>query len=750
MKDSIIKFNAKKCREYVLAFGNLCFFLLYFYAVFHLVRTLFSPWKRVYIRKSVPGFSLNEFGSRLSFNLVSVGIGLILRLAVITIYLVSQIIILILVLPVFFVFILLTVTVLYPVYVIRPTDEEVKQKLETEFLKYRLLKPENRTAVETWFNRYYETYIHKAQWWRLQWLFNQPPLTQNWSTGYTVTLDKYTTDLTRLLPHFRNLVGRKKEIDQIEQILAKSEESNVVLVGEGGVGKNTILEEMAKRMYFGKTSGYLAYKRMVEVHLDQLLSESFDIDRKKETVRDIFAEAIAAGNIVIVINNFDRYVADVQGRIDLTSVIEPFARTNRIQCIGVTNPFLYQKFVFPNEKIRNIFQKVDVFEIGKDEATTIICDAAFAFENNYHVLIPYEVIQTIIEKSDFYITHIPFPEKAIELLDEICASQVKEKPPREVVRLTPEIVDEILSAKLHLPTSLTEDIRQKLTQLEPALSTAIIDQPEAVAKTAASVQKSFLLIGKRTKPLATLLFLGPTGVGKTQTAKVLTNFFFGSDKYLYRFDMSQFQSGGDIPKLIGSVDTGQPGLLTETIRNNPYGVLLLDEFEKADGKFINIFLTVLDEGYFTDSFGKRVDCKNLIVIATSNAGSELLYKEASDTSKAEKLDDRKLIDYIIREKIYSPELLNRFDQIIVFRSLALPSILKIARQEVNAIAENIRKLHHIRLDVSDTYLSDMVNKSYDIRFGARDLERILQDSIENHVAKLLLARSVKDGDTVSL
>jgi ATP-dependent Clp protease ATP-binding subunit ClpC len=750
MKVSIFKFTAQKCREYFLAVGNLCRFLLYFYAVFHLIRTLFSPWKRVYIRKSGPGFSLSEFGSRLSFNLISVTIGLILRLAIITIYLISQITIFISILPLFFIYILLTVTVLYPVYLIRPTDEEVKQKMEQKFLKYRLLKPENRSAVETWFTRYYETYIHKTQWWRLHGLFDQPPLTQNWSTGYTVNLDKYATDLTRLLPHSRNLVGRKKEIDQIEQILAKSEESNVVLVGEDGVGKHTILEEMAKRMYLGKTSGYLAYKRMVEVRLEQLLSENIDTDRKKETVREIFDEAVTAGNIVIVLNTFDRYVADAQGRLDLTSVIEPFVKTNRVQCIGVTTPFLYQKFVFPNTKIRNIFQKVDVFEINKDEAITIICDAAFDFEKQCHVLIPYEVIQTIIEKSDFYITNIPFPEKAIQLLDEICVSQATKQRSDGVITLTTEIVDEILSAKLHLPTSLTEDVRAKLAQLEPALSAEIIDQPEAVAKTAASVQKSFLLIGKRTKPLATLLFLGPTGVGKTQTAKVLTNVFFGSDKYLYRFDMSQFQSSGDIPKLIGATDTGQPGELTEIIRNNPYGVLLLDEFEKADGKFINIFLTVLDEGYFTDGAGKRVDCKNLIVIATSNAGSERLYEQSSDTSKNEKPDDRKLIDYIIREKIYSPELLNRFDEIVVFRSLSLPSILKIARQQVDTIAENIQKLHHIRLDVSDAYLSTIVSRSYDIRFGARDLQRILQESIETHVTKLLLAKSIKDGDTVSL
>ncbi len=750
MKVSIFNFTAQKCREYFLAFGNLCRFLVYFYAVPHLFRTLFSPWKRVYVQKTGPGFSFNEFISRLSFNLISVTIGFILRLAIISIYLISQIIIIVLVLPAFFLFILLTVTVLYPVYLIRPTDQDVKQKMEQEFLKERLLKPENRSAVEMWFTRYYETYIHKTQWWLLHGLFDQPPLTQNWNTGYTVNLDKYATDLTRLLPHYRNLVGRKKEIDQIEQILAKSEESNVVLVGEDGVGKHTILEEMAKRMYLGKTSGYLAFKRMVEVHLDQLLSENIDTDRKKETVRQIFAEAVAAGNIVMVLNNFDQYVADAPGHIDLTSVIEPFVKTNRIQCIGVTTPFLYQKFVFPNTKIRDMFQKIDVFEISEDEAITIICDSAFDFEQKYHVLIPYEVIQTIIERSDFYITNIPFPEKAIELLDEICVNQVTKQDSRNVIPLTPEIVDEILSAKLHLPTSLTEDVRAKLTQLEPALASHIIDQPEAVAKTAASLQKSFVLIGKRTKPLATLLFLGPTGVGKTQTAKELAGFFFGSDKYLYRFDMSEFQSPDDIPKLIGSPDTGQPGELTEVIRNNPYGVLLLDEFEKADGKFINIFLTVLDEGYFTDGAGKQVDCKNLIIIATSNAGSELLYEQNSDTSTTAKPDDRTLIDYIIREKIYSPELLNRFDEIVMFRSLTLPSILKIARQQVNAISQNIQKLHHIRLDVSDTYLSDIIIKSYDIRFGARDLERILQDSIENHITKLLLAKSVKDGNTISL
>ncbi|MCJ7826515.1 AAA family ATPase, partial [Patescibacteria group bacterium] len=659
-----------------------------------------------------------------------------------------QILFFALLIPSAIVFILVSLLILYPLTLVQPSEKELKTIAKNNFLRLRLLKEENRTSVEQWLEHYYQTYKQKKAWWSLSELFAVPPIARDWHMGYTVTLDRYGEELTKPTPYKHHLVGRKKEIDQIEQILSKSEESNVVVVGEEGVGKQTIIEELAKRLYYGQTVGLLAYKRMILVLMGKILSESVDKNQKEELVRQVFSEAAAAGNIILVIRELDRYVSPEPGRIDLSAVIEPFAKTSNVQCIGVTTPFLFQKYLYSNEKIRRIFQKVDVGAVSPDEALQILMDAAYAFEKRFPVILPYETLQAIVEKSEYYITHIPFPEKAVELLDEICATVSQRGKPDGASVIDPSVVDQVLSQKIHVPTTLSEDTKTKLRLLESALSEQIIDQQEAVQKTASTLRRSFLLINKRKKPFATLLFLGPTGVGKTQTAKTIAQFFFGSEKYLYRFDMSSYQSKDDIVLLIGSRDKNQPGLLTESIRNNPYGVLLLDELEKANKDLLNIFLTIIDEGYFTDGFGKPVDCKNLIIVATSNAGSDQIYEELARYVNSK--EEGWLINYLVSKKIFSPEFLNRFDQIVLYRPLEKESIFKIAKREVKKIEITIQKLYHINMTVTDDFLSKLIDREYDRKFGARNMERLIHDNIEDTIAKMILEKKVKEGDTVTL
>ncbi|HEX7543017.1 MAG TPA: AAA family ATPase, partial [Patescibacteria group bacterium] len=349
------------------------------------------------------------------------------------------------------------------------------------------------------------------------------------------------------------------------------------------------------------------------------------------------------------------------------------------------------------------------------------------FENHYKVSIFYEAIKEVIEKSKFYLTYIPFPEKAVDLLDTSCV-YVKQNG-----KVTPEIINQVLTIKTHIPTTITQQMKEKLLNLETLLFSRIIQQDEAINKLSSALRRSFLLIGKRKKPLASFMFLGPTGVGKTETAKAIADVFFTDQidvrtihelslqKYLLRFDMSEFQSKYDIPKLIG--DSTNPGLLTQTVRKQSYGVLLLDEIEKADKDLINIFLTIVDEGYFIDGMGKKVDCKNLIIIATSNAQNE---------------------------NIFPPEFLNRFDGIITFQSLNQQSIKILAKKIINKISIDILKLYKIKVDVSEKTLEIVSQKGYDPRFGARNLERTIRDEIEDKVAKLIFEDKAKPGETISL
>ena len=362
-------------------------------------------------------------------------------------------------------------------------------------------------------------------------------------------------------------------------------------------------------------------------------------------------------------------------------------------------------------------------------------EAAFNFETYHKVIIPYETLVATIEKSEFYLTYIPFPEKAVDLLDTAC-SNIKSSGSHIV---TPEIINQVLTEKTHVPTTISSTMKEKLLNLETLLFSSIISQEDAIKKLASSLRRSFLLIGKRKKPLASFLFLGPTGVGKTQTAKAVNKVFF-SNNSLIRFDMSLYQSKSDIPKLIGDSSTNQPGLLTAAIRGYPYGVLLLDELEKADRDLLNIFLTMLDEGYFTDGFGKHIDCKNLIIIATSNAGNDILYQ--SPTSE--------LIDYLVNHHIFSPEFLNRFDGVIAYHTLDEKALSTIAKKIIDKIAEDILSLYKVKIIVSDDTLQSIISKSYDPRFGARNLERIIRDEIEDKIAKTILEEKTKPGETISL
>jgi len=341
----------------------------------------------------------------------------------------------------------------------------------------------------------------------------------------------------------------------------------------------------------------------------------------------------------------------------LTDIFAQFAQSS-VALIGITTPFSYERFIFNNEKINRLFNKIDVFEVKEAEAEKILLEAVFNFEDYHRVYIPYETVKEVIEKSQFYLTYIPFPEKAVDLLDTTCVyvKQNGKDKSRPIPTITPEDVNIVLTEKIHIPTTITKQMKKKLLNLETLLFSRIIQQDEAIKKLSSALRRSFLLIGKRKKPLATFLFLGPTGVGKTETAKAISGVFFSNSpnlpdspnpsKYLIRFDMSEYQSKSDILRLIGDVSTGYPGLMTQAIREQPFGVLLLDEIEKADKDLLNIFLTILDEGYFTYGAGKRVDCKNLVIIATSNAGSDLLINPIIPIN---------LIDEIIKRGIFSPE-----------------------------------------------------------------------------------------------
>ncbi|MBI2051968.1 ATP-dependent Clp protease ATP-binding subunit [Candidatus Roizmanbacteria bacterium] len=734
---------------------NIFLFLPYFFSVPTLLKTLFRPWKNLISKKTEVGFSFAEWFNRFTFNLISRLMGFMFRCTILFFFLIVESLY-ILFLPLIFLGFLLLLPFLYPRYLFAASSDEKKAAAQERFVSQHLLVSENRKEVEQWFEHFFESHLKKTPWWKLENLFSIPPLARDWAVGYTPRLDQYSEELTKTSyqSHIQNAVNREKEIRQIETILSQNEEANVLLVGEEGVGKHTIIDAFAKRIYEGSVNPLLIYKRVLKLNLEKILSTYLDQKQRETFLEQLLFEAQEAENIILFIENLDRYIVSAHDRVDLSLSLEKYAKTSTLHVVATTTPLLYQRFILPNDTITQLFSKVDVSEVAKEDAKQILLETALSLEEKNKVTIPYETVNAAVEKSDYYISYIPFPEKAISLLDIACISTLQNKnAPKHDGRsvVVPDVIGAIISEKTHVPTQIDDKVRNKLLNLETTLSSWILHQQQAVEELASTLRSSFVLLGKRKKPLASFLFLGPTGVGKTETAKALTMIFFGSEKNLIRFDMSSHQLKEDIPNLIGSVEKQNPGLLPKAIREIPYGVLLLDEIEKANSDLLNLFLTVLDEGYFTDGFGKRVDCKHLIIIATSNAASDVIFKQtAKQSSVPSPPNTQEIINYLIDKKIFSPEFLNRFDGIIAYQALTKEALLELGRKILNKNSENLYKLHGVRVEISDQTLARLVDEAYRPEFGARNLERTIHKEIEDKVATLILQQKIKKGETVRL
>jgi len=731
MRLKFLPFAQKQINNFINAVIIFQKFLPYFFSIKTLLKTLFSPWKNLIVTRKSRAFSFNEYFEVLGFNLVSRAMGFFCRSSIIFFYLFLQFIFF-LSIPIILMVVFISLPIRYFFYLFEKTEEEKKAIIKENFFKTHLLDQKNKEKVAQWFEFYYQTTHKKTD------LFTIPPMGRDWALGYTPNLDNYVDDLSTSSYQQRisTCYDRQNEIEQIEKALSKSDKANVIIVGEEGIGKHTIIDTLAKKIYEGKTTNpLLAYKRVLKLNLEKILNQYTDPKQREAFLEELLFEASLAKNVILIIDNFDRYVIDSGERVDLTIPIEKYAKSNLIHLVAITEPFLYQKFISPNDNLNHLFEKIDVFEIKKADAFKILLEKTFIFEGRYQINIPYETIENVIEKSEFFITDIPFPEKAINLLDLACI-EAKEKNKK---LLDPHIINEVLFKKTHIPTEITEDLRKKLINLESLLYAEVYQQEEAIKKLAAALRRAFIFFGKRKKPIGSFLFLGPTGVGKTQTAKSLAKIFFGDEKYLLRFDMTNYQLKEDIEKILA--------LLTLKINQNPYGVLLLDEIEKANPDLINIFFTILDEGYFTNHQGQRIDCKNLIIIATSNAGADLIYQQLSNQSQ---YTTEEIINHLVAKKIFLPEFLNRFDGIVVYLPLTKQSITEIAQKYINIVVDQLKKIYQIEITISPLTLEQLSAKGFNPQFGARNLERTIKDELEDKIARLILEKKIKPGDSITL
>ncbi|MBD3208142.1 MAG: AAA domain-containing protein, partial [Candidatus Nealsonbacteria bacterium] len=479
--------------------------------------------------------------------------------------------------------------------------------------------------------------------------------------------------------------------------------------------------------------------------LPSLLSYTESVKGSGDLLEIVFNEILSAGNIILVIPDLHHYAGGKvsAGAIDISAVLGPYLNLSEFKLIATTSFRGLHKYIEQNPSLLNLFEKVEVVEPPESKILIILQNVAARLEAKYDKFISYQALRDVISYAEKYIQDVPFPKKAVDLLEDtvVCVSQKKE----DIV--LPKHVAEVVHRKTEIPVGKIEkEEKDVLLNLEELIHQRIINQETAVKKISEALRRARSEISIRDAPMGSFLFLGPTGVGKTETSKSLAEIYFGSEDKMIRLDMSEFQNTEDIARLIGS--PGEEGLLTTEVRENPFSLVLLDEIEKAHPKILNLFLQVLDEGHITDGLGRKVNFKNTIIIATSNAGYRLILQALKEEKNISEIKDE-LFDYLFQEGYFRPEFINRFDAVVIFEALSKENLLDIADLLLKKLKKNLAK-KDITFQVTKELKEKIVGLSYDPKFGAREMKRVVQDNIGNVVATALLSDQIEAGDTIEI
>jgi ATP-dependent Clp protease ATP-binding subunit ClpC len=624
-----------------------------------------------------------------------------------------------------------------------------KNKIFKEFLIQYELKPDDLKEVSDWIDYLKEEFLEAKKFWKYENLIKKGTLAREWTAGYTVLLDKFSFDVTKSMRSqaHRRIFAHEDEVKTMETILASPEKNDVLIVGEAGSGRKSMIEFLANNLALGKSLPELNFKRVVLLDLPKIISETETVEEAEKLLDQIFQEVTFAGNIILVIDNIHQYVGVETERklgvVEISGILSSYLSLPNFCCVGITTFEGLHKNLEQRPLLLESFQKIEVKEVSERETLKILEDRALRLETKYKVFFTFPAIKGIISLCSKYLPAVPFPEKAIDVIDELAvlASQRKEK----IVLL--KDVEGVVERKAKVPIGEVEEVeKRKLLRLEELIHQRIIDQEEAVKEISEALRRARAEVTVRKGPIGSFLFLGPTGVGKTETAKALAEIYFGSEEKMIRLDMSEFQNLSDIERLLGG--RGEEGLLTTPVKERPFSLLLLDEFEKAHPKILNLFLQVFDEGHLTDGMGRKVSFKNTLIIATSNAGAEIIWEKLKETQRLEIVKEDLLL-HLIQNKIFTPELLNRFDGVIVFKPLAKENLMKIAELLLGKIQKQLKE-KEIDLVITEPLKEKIVELSFDPKFGAREMQRVIQDKVGNVLAKAILTGEIKRGNRIEI
>jgi len=610
------------------------------------------------------------------------------------------------------------------------------------------LKTEDIENLTDWSGFLQRKIEEQKQWWQYDNLIKNGSLAREWTAGFSITLDKFSSNWSEALKNqdFPKIIGHQQELAQLERILSSREEnSNVLLIGNAGTGRKSIIQNFAIRSVLGQSLPEINYKIVKELNLSTLLAQLQDENQIESVLNKIFEEVLLAGNIILVIDQFHNFVGGDQkaGTFDLSGILAPYLRFPQFQLIAITDIANFHKNIEPEQALLSLFGTVEVTEISKKEILMLLENKSLVTEFQDKIFVSYPALRDIINYAERYFPNLSSPEKELDILNEavIYALSIKKKA------LLPYHVAYAVSAKTQIPVGEMEE-REKntLLNLEDLIHKKIINQEEAVKEVAGALRRARSEITIRKGPMGCFLFLGPTGVGKTETAKALAEIYFGSVSKMIRLDMSEFQMVEDIPRLIGSLQ--EEGLLTARVRDNPFSLILFDEIEKANPKILNLLLQVLDEGFLTDGLGRKTHFRDSIIVATSNAGYKIILN-AIEKNEPWLGVKKKILDYVFENDVFRPEFINRFDSVVVFKSLTHKNLLAIAGLMLAKLQQNLLQ-KDIELIITPELKEKLVELGYNPIFGAREMTRVIQEKVENVLANALLSNKIKRGDKIKI
>lgn len=642
---------------------------------------------------------------------------------------------------------------------------------------------------------------------------------RNKSKTSTPTLDQYSRDLTQeaRMGNMDPAIGRTKEIERVMQILSRRMKNNPCMVGEPGVGKTAVVEGIAYLIAHDEVPDTVKGKRLLSLDLSSMVAGSKYRGEFEDRIKKVIGEVISDGNIILFVDELHTLIGagGAEGAIDASNILKPSLSRGEIQMIGATTLNEYRKYIEKDAALERRFQPVYVDEPTRDEAVEILKGLRPCYEQHHNVDISDDAVEVAVDLSIRYITDRFLPDKAIDLMDEACSRkrlgfssdrhnyEKKKAVEAELTTLNDDLekalmagnieaaaelsarqkelakknarkqsssqrniivqendIADVVSVWTKIPVSkLTEKESKKLERLESELHKRVVGQEEAVTAVSRAIKRSRVGLKDPKRPMGSFLFLGPTGVGKTELSKALADIVFGSEDALIRVDMSEYMEKHSVSKMIGSppgyVGFEEGGQLSEKVRTNPYSVVLFDEIEKAHSDVFNILLQVLDDGHITDSQGRKVDFKNTIIIMTSNTGAQgivdpkqLGFVTVSDETKEHEKMKSNVMDEL--KRTFKPEFLNRIDDIIVFHALSEANVKDITGLMLKELKNRVQTQMDIELKFTDHAKKYIFGKGYDKKYGARPLKRAIQTYVEDVLAEAMLRGDVKKGDTVTV